>query len=369
MMLHLYQPPTQDLEVTDAILKSCYLPLLKILSQKSGFGLTLNISGSLILQLHDLGANEFFDLVKNLINDGKVEVVNSAIYHPLLPIIPEDVVTRQIEKNSQALKIFLGIKTTNGFFPPELGINGKVINLINSNYIFVDESAVSVKSPIVKYGKKYLLMNNRKVCDLLREYPKRLPVEKIVDLIKQNCSDDGLIVTVNDGELFGHHYSERLEVLSELLNRGEIKFIKASEAINRFGMQAPEISKIFPSTWLDHKDFSMWNKNALQKEYLKLQNLIYKSLQNNSDTLTLDLFDRGTSSCYLYWLSNWPWWHPALVQKGAERLIECTKDFEAHKIYEDFLDKMWKYHRSGKVEINYKEYDKKYKKMITKKYA
>ena len=362
MVLHFYQPPTQEPGIIENILKSCYLPLLRTLSEKSGFGLTLNISGSLILQLKKLGVDEFFDLVKKLISDGKIEIVNSVMYHPLIPIIPKDIVARQIKKNSQTLKSLLGVETTNGFFPPELAVDNESLNLIDSNYIFVDESSLEThllaklaKDSIAKYGEKYLLINNREVCNLLRAYPKELPAKTVVDLVQKNCHEDGLIVTANDAELFGHHYSERLQVLFDLLNEGEIKFIKASEAIVKFGNQAFVVSNVLPSTWQDCQDFSLWNKNVLQKKYLELLKIVFELTLDDLNTTTQDLLDQGSSSCYLYWLSNWPWWHPGLVQKGAENLIKCTKNSEAEAVYHDFLDKMWKYHRSSKVEIKYKE--------------
>jgi hypothetical protein len=266
------------------------------------------------------------------------------------------VVVRQIKKNSQTLKSLLGVEITNGFFPPELAVDNESLSLIDSNYIFIDKSSLS-KDPIAKYGEKYLLINNREVCDLLRAYPKELPAKAVIDLVQKNCHEDGLIVTANDAELFGHHYSERLQVLSDLLNEGEIKFIKASEAVVKFGSQAPVVSNVLPSTWQDCKGFNLWNKNALQKKYLELLKIIYKLTLGDLSTVTQDLFDQGSSSCYLYWLSNWPWWHPGLVQKGAENLIKCTKNAEAEVLYRDFLDKMWKYHRSGKVEVKYKEYN------------
>lgn len=359
MVLHFYQPPTQEPEITENILKSCYLPLLRVLSERNGYGLTVNISGGLLLQLKKLGADEFFDLMKRLIHGGKIEVVNSAMYHPLIPVIPKDVVVRQIKKNSQTLKSLLGVETTNGFFPPELAVDNESLNLIDSNYIFIDKSSLS-KDPIAKYDDKYLLINNREVCELLRVYPKELSAKTVIDLVNKNCDENGLIVTANDAELFGHHYSERLQVLSDLLNEGEIKFIKASEAIVKFGSQANIVSNVLSSTWQDCNGFDLWNKNALQRKYLKLLKIVHESILNNSNTETQDLFNQGCSSCYLYWLSNWPWWHPGLVQKGAESLIKCTKNSEAHAVYREFLDKMWEYHRSGKVEIKYKEYDKKF---------
>lgn len=371
MVLHFYQPPTQEQEITKTVLESCYLPLLRTLSEKSGFGLTLSISGGLILQLNQLRADEFFDLVKKLINEEKIEIVNSAMYHPLIPITPKDVVIRQIGKNSQTLKSLLGVDTTNGFFPPELAVDSESLNLINSKYILVDETALKTKfkiqDSIVKYGGKYFLINNRQVCELIRAYPKQLFAETVVNLVQKKSDKAGLIVTANDAELFGHHYSERLQMLADLLDAREIKFIKASEAVARFGNQATAVSSVKASTWEICQGFSLWNKNVLQKKYLKLLKVVYELTSGSLNDAAINFFDQGNSSCYLYWLSNWPWWHPGLVEEGATQLIKCVRSLpisgeekiRIEKMYYDFLKEMWQYHWSGMAEAKYKEYDEK----------
>ncbi len=371
MVVHFYQPPTQELGITKTILESCYLPLLRLLSKKSEFGLTVNISGSLLLQLKQLGANEFFDLIKKLIEEEKIEIMNSVMYHPLIPITPKDVAIRQIEKNSQILKSLLGVTETNGFFPPELAVDKASLDLIHSNYILVDETAVraqsKIQNSIAKHGATYLLINNRQVCDLLRSYPDQLSVEKVIDFVKMNCDEEGLIITANDAELFGHHYSERMKVLADLLDSKEIKFIKGSEAIAKFGNQSTPVSHINASSWQDCEGLGLWNTNVLQKKYIKLLKTVYELMSGNLNHVAEDFFYQGSSSCYLYWLSNWPWWHPDLVEGGANQLIKCvrslqisgTEKIKVEEMYYDFLKEMWQYHWSGMAEVTYKEYDEK----------
>lgn len=368
MGLHFYQPPTQEEGITKSVLESCYLPLLRMLSQKFGFGLTLNISGSLMVQLKQPESNEFFGLVKKLIVDGKVEIVNSAMYHPLMPITPKDILERQIEKNSQTLKNLLGVESTAGFFPPELAIDKDTLDLIHSNYIFVDKNAVESKSgmsdSIAKYGEKYLLINNRQIGELFRSYPQRLSVETVINLAQKSSNEENLIVTANDAELFGHHYAERLQVLAELLDAKEIKFITGSEAVAKFGNNARTVSVINPSTWQRCNSFDLWNKNVLQNEYLELLKSVYGLTRGSLEGTAEDLFDQANSSCYLYWLSNRPWWHPDLVGTGARNLIKCVrmsnidnqKKTKAEEAYHLFLNKMWQYHWSGQVEEKYKEW-------------
>ena len=358
IVLHFYQPPTQEEGITRQILNSCYLPLLRLLAQRSGFGLTLNLSGSLLSQLKQLEATEFFDLVKNLIIGKKIEIVNSVVYHPIIPLTPVDVVERQITKNQQILQDLLGVGSTSGFFPPELAVDTDSLNLINSHYIIVDQTALEIKTPIVKFGQKYLLVNNRPVCDLLRSYPRELKDSVVVDLVQNNCPDGGLLVSGNDAELFGHHYVERLGVLADLLDVKDIKFITASQAISQFGQKALTTDTILSSTWQDCQNFALWDKNDLQQQYLNLLKTGYDLVRKNVDTENQDYLDQAYSSCYPYWLSNWPWWHPGLVEKGVGNILKSAKgDKTVDTAAQHFLDIMWKFHHSGEVEKNYQRYN------------
>ncbi|KKU15223.1 MAG: hypothetical protein UX21_C0005G0019 [Microgenomates group bacterium GW2011_GWC2_45_8] len=345
MVLHFYQPPTQEDDITNNVLNFCYLPLLRMLVQKSGYGLTVNISGCLLLQLQKLGSGEFFELTKELIKEGKIEIINSVLDHPLMPVMESDVTLRQIKVNSKVLKELLGVSKTQGFFPPELAVDSPILDLIKSSYVVVDERALDKPDPIVKYHDKYLVVNNRAIGEIFRSYPDQLGVETVMERLQ-----NGLTITANDAELFGHHYTERLQVLADLLSSSEVKFITVAEAIKRYGDVATTVTEIKPSTWQNNKGFDLWTRNRLQQKYLKLLQTVHAMKYNR------ELFDRATSSCYLYWLSNWPWWHPGLVEKGASNLIKSVKNAKAEAVYQDFIQSMWRYHKSGKVEMNYQKY-------------
>ena len=364
-VLHFYQPPTQDTAITKQILDSCYLPILRILTKKSGFGLTINLSGTLILQLREFESTEFFDLIRQLLADGKIELLNSAVYHPIIPLTPPDVVTRQISRNQLQLKNFFGLQSSPGFFPPELAIDTTSLDLIDSQYVVIDQTSLDTYSPLHKFGQKHLLVNNRPVSDLLRAYPKELKIQTLTNLIVKNCADGGLLVTANDAELFGHHYAERIQLLPDLLDLKDIKLITASQALSQFGSQASEISAIKASTWQECQHFSLWDKNGLQKSYLKLLTTAYDLTHDSQEYKVDDYLDKAFSSCYLYWLSNWPWWHPEMVETGAIALITAvriaktdpSKKSQMEVIYHDFLSKMWQYQWSGEVELNYQKYN------------
>lgn len=320
------------------------------------------------MQLHRMGAIEFFESVKQLIQDGKVEMVTSPMYHPLIPLTPKDVVARQIANNNTLLKRLLGVSEPHGFFSPELAISRERLDLIHEQYAYADEHLLGPEQayvPIAKHGETYLLVNNRDVSSLLRSYPGQLSARITLDLVQKRIDEGGLIVTGNDAELFGHHYSERLRALSDLLDSKEIVWINASEAIARFRGEATLASTIVDSTWQDCERFSLWNKNALQQEYLSFQNTVYELTTGHVESTAEDFLDQGYSSCYLYWLSHWPWWHPGLVENGAENLIravriakiEYSKKAQAETLYHDFLHHMWQYQWSGHVEEQYQQYN------------
>lgn len=365
MVLHFYQPPTQELGITKLILNACYLPLLRLLSAKSGIGLTLNLSGSLLLQLQQLKATEFFDLVKKLLADQKIEIVNSAVYHPIIPLTPSAVVDRQILKNRQLLWDIFDVKTPAGFYPPELAVDADSLIRINSHYVIVDQTALDIKTSLARFDQKFLLVNNRPVCELLRSYPRELLVPMVVDLIQKNCPVGGLLVTASDAELFGHHYVERFQVLTDLLDLKDIKFITASQAVSQFETKSTGVAGVLPSTWQNCQNFDLWDKNDFQKNYLKLLKTGYDLTRGNLEDEAENYLDQSFSSCYLYWLSNWPWWHPDIVQDGADSLITSVRMASVPGIkkanmeiaYHDFLSKMWQYQWSGQVEENYRKYN------------
>lgn len=324
--MHFYQPPTQEDSITWNILIFCYLPLLRMLDSKSGYGITININSCLVDQIRKLKSTEFFELIDRLARDGKIEFLNSARYHPLIPLIPKEVLMRQIQTDYK----------TPGFFPSELAIDEKTLDFLPYTYVLIDETSLNQYFPLVKYKNKYLLVNKRNVCELLRGYQGQLKAQLVTNLLSE-----GLNVTVSDAEVFGHHYTERLQVLADLLDLPDIKFLTASQAIAQFGSQAPEVVSIKPSTWQNCDKFDLWNRSALQQEYLKL-------LELNPDV------DVAFSSCYLYWLSNWPWWHPGLVESGVNTMPKSKQTA-------DFLKHMWDYHASGQVEANYSAFDKRVK--------
>lgn len=379
LVLHFYQPPTQSLNLTEEILRSCYLPLCDLLLEKENARLTINLSGSLLLQTQAIPNHNLADKLRRLADSGKIDFLNSPIYHPISPLTPESVLERQLVESEKVLGNFCGIKKFVGIFPPELAISPKTYQLFEhlGGFVLVDESSVNPNFRIDQITTKGIV-NCRCLTELIRSYPQELHASKFTSFVQsQVTADHSPLIVTSDAEVFGHHYRERINFLKDLFDQKQFDFLKLSEIIS---------SNLSPtaSTWQTSSEdlengnpFPFWRSinNPLQKKYYQLAETAFQFL-SEADSKSLPShvlhsaeqhFDQGVSSCHPYWLSNLPWWHPDLAEKGAQQLIKCIrtvpgnshKKQEAETFYHTFLMELWHHHWSGEVEKKYVEHDQK----------
>ncbi|MFX1589866.1 MAG: hypothetical protein ACFFC1_17120, partial [Promethearchaeota archaeon] len=129
-LLHIYQPPTQDIEILKQINKDCYKPLLSVLEEHDNAKFCLNINGILIEMLYELDLTDTIELLKKLVSEHKIEIVGTAKFHPILPLIPKKESEHQIRMNEEInRKEFINWQRK-GFFPPEMSISSEVAKFI-----------------------------------------------------------------------------------------------------------------------------------------------------------------------------------------------------------------------------------------------
>ena len=109
--LHIYQPPTQTAETLKLVTEESYLKIIELVETYPNFKITLNISGSLLELWVDHGYKSLIERYRKQIEAGKIELVGSAMYHPILPLLEEDEVIRQIELHNDICKKLLGLST------------------------------------------------------------------------------------------------------------------------------------------------------------------------------------------------------------------------------------------------------------------
>jgi len=126
LLLHLYQPPTQDPALVEEIDAECYGPVSSLLLS-TGARVMVNINYSLTEQLARTGS----PTLSRLAGCGNVEFTGSGAWHPIYPLIPEPEMERQTALNNEGNRMELGWKSDpEGFFPPEMALSRKVLQVL-----------------------------------------------------------------------------------------------------------------------------------------------------------------------------------------------------------------------------------------------
>ncbi|MFX1478886.1 MAG: hypothetical protein ACFFCI_12210, partial [Promethearchaeota archaeon] len=221
-LLHIYQPATQDLNVLRSIDKECYKPLFSLFEEYDDVKFCLNINGILIELLYEFGLSDTMNLIKNLVSEKKIEIVGTAKFHPILPLIPKKEMQRQIEMNEEINRREFDRWQKKGFFPPELAISESLITLVQKlkyKWIIMSGIACPVDWP---YNKIYnssnglqlffrdeilsnkIAFNDISPDDFVKSLIQIFQQEKNPK-IKKNKEINKYVITAMDGETFGHH--------------------------------------------------------------------------------------------------------------------------------------------------------------------
>ena len=106
--LHIYQPPTQTEEIVRKVTDEGYRTLVRVLGEAPESKITLNVNAVLTEQLARYGLDDVILGLRELAERGQIEFTGSAMYHPILPLIPEDEVIRQVKLNNEVNQRYFG---------------------------------------------------------------------------------------------------------------------------------------------------------------------------------------------------------------------------------------------------------------------
>ncbi|MBI4999862.1 hypothetical protein HZB97_03795, partial [Candidatus Gottesmanbacteria bacterium] len=233
LFLHFYPPPTPFPKITKKIAQESYEKILKIIYYQTGGRLTVNISASLTEQLEALGLGRIIDGFSVLAEEGRIEFVGSAAYHPLLPRIPRSEMVRQIKLNEEINRKYFGpsfAKATEdkGFFPPEMAYSpevGEVVEKLGYKWIILDESALPgdhTGGENIIYQKKNsnltVFIRNKKL-SLAIAFSQITSVDELFRFFETegySLDEDRPVIAALDGETFGHHQPGQLKFLEEI---------------------------------------------------------------------------------------------------------------------------------------------------------
>jgi hypothetical protein len=368
-LLHIYQPPTQDIEILKRINEECYKPLFKMLLEHENVKITLNINGVLVDLLYDYGLGETMELLRKLVSENKVEIVGTAKFHPILPLIPKKEINRQIILNEKINRREFGSNwQRNGFFPPELAVSPKVIKIVKEmGYDWIIMSGMSCPNNW-PYDKIYQSPNHLRLFfrdDILSNKIafKKISARNFITELrtlhkneKNNFNNNTYIIVALDGETFGHHipnyektFLERVfELLEEKPGKEEdrIEITYLSDLDKNFPVIQKEMTPL-KASWSTNQEnieesvyYPLWNhsRNSIHRYYWKIIKSLNK-LMDLADKLDLTgnwdvenyyntaryFFDRGLHSCPVWWANPMNGtWSPNLIYRGVELLIRAA---------------------------------------------
>jgi len=369
--LHIYQPPNQDLQTVRQVADESYRLILSLFKKYPNFRITADISGSLLEQLQ---APEFQDILagfKQYLEEGRLELVGSAMYHPILSLLPADEIERQIRLHDAiSRKTFGGAYKPKGFFLPEMAYSDTVGNVIHNfgfSCIIVDEAHYGQNpDPETKFEILGLVLG---VVFRNRKYSKSFPPESIVKDL--DAIHTPYLITAHDGEVYGHWHKDDHGYYEKAFSHPSIKMQTISEYLEGLEERRVVVPKRtnWESTAHDIQSgvsFALWHHpgNEIHRKLWKLAKYAIKLVKDHADDSNYfwarNHLDRGLSSCSWWWASEAKpdvfspiTWNPTVIERGANELIKSvrslksvpkSKKIKAERMRSDLLYILWERH-------------------------
>ncbi|MFA5366884.1 MAG: hypothetical protein WC333_03305 [Dehalococcoidia bacterium] len=218
-LLHFYQPPTQLHWVLRKVCIESYRPLVELFTDLPHAKVTININAVLTEMLYDHGYNDVVKGLQVLAKRGQVEFTGSGIYHPILPLIPQSEIARQISQNHKANKRLIGkLYNPKGFFPPEMCYSKRTLGSIvdsGHEWIIISGVACPVSWPmniihqVDADGTKIAVLFRDNILSNKISF-HNIDAKGFIEHLKQvqksqKGKGDIYVVTAMDAETFGHH--------------------------------------------------------------------------------------------------------------------------------------------------------------------
>ncbi|MBM3118103.1 MAG: hypothetical protein FJ006_00870 [Chloroflexi bacterium] len=378
-LLHFYQPPTQSPAVLKKICDESYRPLIEVLHRFPQAKVTVNINGVLTEMLHDCGHDDIVSGLRKLAKNGQVEFTGSGKYHPILPLIPQKEVERQIRLNYRTNRQFFGtVYEPKGFFPPEMCYGKQIVGpVLNSGHKWMVLSGIACACPeswpvdaihYIKEGNERLMVLFRDDIVSNKISFRSLQPSEFLDNLRyiRGKKKDIYIGTAMDAETFGHHIQhweelflaevyEQIEASSQTLfspkqttvlaqqhslfyENGkiaeEVRAVTMSELLEFFpqGRRVEPLASSWSTSAQDlaaENSYPLWKERGneihrLQWEHIGITiELVDKAMEvADSDeakrfaNIARGLLDRSLHSCQFWWASRRPMWDINLIHKG-----------------------------------------------------
>jgi hypothetical protein len=379
-ILHFYQPPTQFPAVLKRVCQESYRPLIDLLGEFTQARATVNINGALTEMLLDSGHEDVIEGLRRLAEAGRIELLASAMYHPILPLLPECEIRRQIALNHVTNhRAFGDAYRPSGFFTPELAYGLPLVKPVadtGHRWILAAGVACSTAWPM---NVIHRIAEEPRLAVVFRDdiISNRISFQSIdgfgfIDHLRSLGRTEGAryVVTAMDAETFGHHIREwerlflahvyahldsesapeepttieqRVDLAQQhravLASTAEglgsnLRVVTVSDLLERFPCGAPVTPKA--SSWSTSGDdlargvpYPLWNEpgneiHELLWRHLRLcMDLVDAAGDASVRTdakrhadIARGLLDRALHSCQFWWASRRPMWDINMIERG-----------------------------------------------------
>jgi hypothetical protein len=397
--LHIYQPPTQTEAIVRKVTNESYRTLVRVLREVPGGKITLNISAVLTEQLARYGLDDVIQSLRELAERGQIEFTGSAMYHPILPLIPKDEIIRQIKLNNDVNQRYFGeVYKPTGFFPPEMCYSYEVAQTVAElgfSWIIVDELSFNGKIGSVKYDRLYKVKGLGDFLVFFKERPFSAGItygtypsaEPFLTSLRGRLEKHTYLLTGTDGEVYGHHRPEQEKLLCEVFAQGIPKTCTISELIQNFSRV--EMVNPLPSSWSTWEDemaqdipYPQWQYpgHELHRLQWQLTDFVLHTVKGVSPNApgfpeARRLLDEGLHSCQYWWASCRPWWSGAMIECGAQKLYQAVESLgdaidrkrieEASRLFQTVVSKAREWQESGEAQRLKQKYRKEHPEVST----
>jgi alpha-amylase/alpha-mannosidase (GH57 family) len=336
----------------------------------------LNLSGTL---LETLSNPSFQERVYGVVKCGELlwflqnrrifEVLGSAYYHPVLPLIPAADREEHLARWIGIAKHLLWRTDFQGFWPPEMAFSMELIPLLRKfgyRYVLVDSNYVEPVGQMrwdeIRYRPHIARYDGEEIIVVVRDRELSNAQQSGMDAgwfmqevhqRTRHCDFEPLVTTATDGDNGGwfRNVNEKgnfwyvcYRELLEWVRRGdtEIEPIFIHEYLDRYGAHGEVTVRTgaWNTGWHHGADFMQWTGSDAQKQTLTRIHEISeafqatrKRLQGTSDNSALAAqFEqaywrllRAETSCNLFWGEDWVERAKADLNDAAERLDQLPK--------------------------------------------